>query len=26
VSLQMYVDDNEDRLPGPLWAGSACQL
>ena len=20
-ALQMYIDDNEDRLPGPLWAG-----
>ncbi len=22
VSLQMYVDDNEQRLPGPVWAGA----
>src|SRR6266516_6319987 len=22
VSLQMYVDDNEERLPGPVWAGA----
>lgn len=22
VSLQMYVDDNQDRLPGPVWAGA----
>ncbi len=22
VALQMYVDDNENRLPGPCWAGS----
>src|SRR5512142_2092274 len=20
-SLQMYIDDNDDRLPGPLWNG-----
>ena len=20
-ALQMYIDDNEDRLPGPLWNG-----
>jgi prepilin-type N-terminal cleavage/methylation domain-containing protein/prepilin-type processing-associated H-X9-DG protein len=20
-ALQMYIDDNDDRLPGPLWAG-----
>jgi prepilin-type N-terminal cleavage/methylation domain-containing protein/prepilin-type processing-associated H-X9-DG protein len=22
VSLQMYVDDNDQRLPGPVWAGA----
>jgi len=22
VSLQMYVDDNQQRLPGPVWAGA----
>jgi prepilin-type processing-associated H-X9-DG protein len=22
LALQMYVDDNEQRLPGPLWAGA----
>jgi len=22
LGLQMYVDDNEQRLPGPLWAGA----
>src|SRR6266567_1010568 len=22
VSLQMYVDDNEQRLPGPVWEGA----
>ena len=22
MSLQMYVDDNEQRLPGPVWAGA----
>ena len=22
VSLQMYVDDNNQRLPGPVWAGA----
>jgi prepilin-type N-terminal cleavage/methylation domain-containing protein len=23
VSLQMYVDDNSQRLPGPVWTGAA---
>lgn len=23
VSLQMYVDDNDQRLPGPVWAGAS---
>lgn len=23
VSLQMYVDDNDQRLPGPVWSGAA---
>jgi prepilin-type N-terminal cleavage/methylation domain-containing protein/prepilin-type processing-associated H-X9-DG protein len=22
MALQMYVDDNQDRLPGPVWAGA----
>ena len=22
LSLQMYVDDNENRLPGPVWSGA----
>lgn len=22
AGLQMYVDDNRDRLPGPVWAGA----
>src|SRR6185369_7183565 len=22
LSLQMYVDDNKQRLPGPVWAGA----